>query len=1020
MSASTSQPSVRIMLLFSSLLCPLLLLAICTSCTVASSPPSPTLSCSLHALDGDLATSCPGAPPTAPVVQSLSSSNWSLSNANGSIAITNNCSIPGSVYLDLTANGLLDDLLYRWNPINATWVSSESSWTYSRAFDVDAALLSLPRVELVLHGVDTVANVSLNGHYLGSTYNQFRRWTFDVTAYLQSRSTLTITLLNAHTYSQSYKQRAFRDYSYYSNGDATFIRKSQSDFGWDWGPAFVNMGVHQPVELRGYVDAVLSEMTVTHVFWEDASEALRSEYALREAGDVLLNVTVYVSRTPGGLLTSELVVAVALPTPMLIGTGVSIAALPFSNSSDADRLFPVSFPVVVRNGTYSLWWPNGYGAHPLYNVTATLTVHPSSGMDPSSSQLSRRIGFRRVFLRRLPIEGQPGRTMYFEVNGVPIFDKGSNLVPATAFHVNESAITRRTLQSAVEAHQSIIRVWGGGVYETDDAYDFADEAGLMMWQESIFANSFYPALADFLANVKVEVAQQVRRLVSHPSLVVWCGNNEVEGDILTGSGKDSINHDHALIDYNRLFDDTIRSTLVDVVGLYEDGTSHLEYIMSSPANGPVSLDPFTWAWGNSRDLSQGDLHYYQYDVDCSVPSNFPQPRHLTEWGWQSYPSFITWQPVTAAEDWKLDSPLMQNRQHHPDGNAQQLAQIQRHFHVPNATSPRQAFDDYVYVSQAVAALCYGSLMSYYRTQRDEAPAYTMGSMYWQLADQWQAPTWSSIEVGGRWKQNHYAVKRAFAPLMISGHINSTDKGDTLSVYVVSDVQLPIDVQWAIELRRWSNGSVVHTVSGSSDVPKHYSKLVWKGLLDTIVGPYCDRIGCFLRLAANASSGACNQPPAELEWFLFLAPLSNVTLLDPTLEVSLVPTSSAIPASLPSISSSGWDHCSLLQTSLPPPPSAGHNAADQLVTSVRVNVSTAAVAAYVWLETTLPGRWSDNSMMVLPGRPRLVEFIAYEPFDASSFIADLQMRSIRDTYTRHDDGSQASIQQRPRGASIRLD
>ena len=707
----------------------LLLLAALATSTAASAPPAHTVA-PISPVPDEASAIAATTTPSGPVVQSLSSSTWSLSNSNHSIHIPTNCSVPGSVYLDLHANSLLDDLYYRWNPINATWVSSdETAWTYSRTFEVDGSLLSMGRVELVLYGVDTVANVSLNGQYVGSTINQFRRWTFDVTSQLQQQSTLAITIFNAHTYSQSYRRRALRDYSYYTNGDATFIRKSQSDFGWDWGPAFVNMGLHQTVELRGYNDAVMTEMTVTQVFWEDASEVVRSQYGLQQAGDVMLNVTAYVRRTPGGVLNGQLAVDVALPTPICVTMSISVPPLSIADSMDMDRLIALSFPVVVPNGTYSLWWPNGYGAHPLYNITAALTISSSTAASASTSLLSRRIGFRRVFLRRLPIEGQPGRTMYFEVNGVPTFDKGSNLVPATAFHVHESTTTRRTLQSAVEAHQSIIRVWGGGVYETDDAYDYADEVGLFMWQESIFANSFYSALDDFLDNVQEEVAQQVRRLVSHPSLVVWCGNNEVEGDILTGSGKDSINHDHALIDYNRLFDDTIRRTLVNTVGVYEDGTPHLEYIMSSPANGPASLQPFSWQWGNSRDLSQGDLHYYNYEVDCSVPSNFPQPRHLTEWGWQSYPSFITWQPVTAAEDWQLDSPLMQNRQHHPDGNAQQLAQIKRHFHVPNATSPRQAFDDYVYVSQAVAALCYGSLMSYYRTQRDEAPAYTMGAMY---------------------------------------------------------------------------------------------------------------------------------------------------------------------------------------------------------------------------------------------------------------------------------------------------
>ena len=269
-------------------------------------------------------------------------------------------------------------------------------------------------------------------------------------------------------------------------------------------------------------------------------------------------------------------------------------------------------------------------------------------------------------------------------------------------------------------------------------------------------------------------------------------------------------------------------------------------------------------------------------------------------------------------------------------------------------------------------------------------------------------------MGGRWKQNHNAVKRAFAPVIITGHLNTTDKGDTLSVYVVSDLQMPLSVQWAIEVRQWSDGAVVDTVRGSSDVPKHYSKQVWKGMVDDVLGGQCDRIRCFVRLATNVSSVECSQPSAELEWFLFLAPLSNVTLLGPHLAVNLVATTIASSSS-PSFTASNWDRCSLL---LSPSPPTDNQHTVGLATSVWVNVSTTAVAAYVWLETTIPGRWSDNSMVILPGRERLVEFIAYEPFDSDGFVEQLQVRSIRDTYTREEVGG-VRQRRRQRGATTHL-
>ena len=228
------------------------------------------------------------------------------------------------------------------------------------------------------------------------------------------------------------------------------------------------------MDLRGYDDAVMVDMLVTQAFWEDSSPALRSRWGLKAKGDVLVNVTAYL-RTGSAAVDGQL--RVEIPSALLnpVVTSVKLPATPATASGD--HVTAVSSLVVVPAGAYELWWPNGYGAHPLYNVTATFV---SAGGEASA--MTRRVGFRRTFIRRVPIEGQPGRTMFFEVNGVKLFNKGSNLVPATPFHVQESELQRRTLQGAVDAHQSIIRVWGGGVYETDDTYDFADENGLMMWQ----------------------------------------------------------------------------------------------------------------------------------------------------------------------------------------------------------------------------------------------------------------------------------------------------------------------------------------------------------------------------------------------------------------------------------------------------------------------------------------------------------------------------------------------------------
>lgn len=935
------------------------------------------------------------------VSQLLDGDNWQITATNKSLNVKQ-ARVPGSVYLDLERQGTLPALFYRFNPVDYEYVTKNNDFTYTSTFDItDPALLQTPYQDIVFHGIDTLSTITINGNSVTSTYNQFRRFTAVVSGLLYpTGNVIEIVIQSPFNYSNSLKHAYPYDIK---SSTYTFIRKTCNDFGWDWSPAFANMGIHGSIEIRGYSTATIVDLLTIQQYGIDMTPSRRDELGVEDDYDVALNVTAYLMSTPAIPEDNMFEMWLHVSIPQLnIDTQSLFVLARRQDSSNGDEVQPFSLVIVIKAGSYNLWWPNGYGDHPLYNLTASIVydqsnkksvvdgLHRHRRMAPLTTMDSRtqRIGFRRVFVRRVPIAGQPGRTFFFEVNGAAMFMKGSNLVPVSPFHINDTEPTIRFLQSAVESHQTMVRVWGGGLYPNDDVYDWCDEHGLMMWQEFIFANSFYPVTDDFLQNVKEEANQQIRRLSSHASLVVWCGNNEIEGDYLTTAinGKDGVNHDHALIDYNNLFTNVIRAALIRELGMYADGTPHIEYLMSSPANGPISLKPFTWAWGASRDLSQGDMHFYNYNDDVSDPNHWPMPRFLTETGIQSYPSFITFEPVTAPEDWSLDSPLMQNRQHHPDGNKQQLLQIERHFIVPNATDARQRFDDYTYVSQAVSSIFYGTMMAYYRTLKDSAPAYTHGAMYWSLNDAWQAPTWASIEVEGRWKQSHYAVKRAFAPVMVFPLINQTNSH--LQVSLVNDFNMTMNVQWTVQLMRWSDGSIVSSdVAGTSSMPRMSAHQVFdQPVQKFLCTPVTD---CFFLAVALFSSDSCAGLPFQAESFLPITPLMNVTLPDPKIRVQVI-SSSSVSQERP------YDACQIFTPAFYNSSDAN---ADGLVTSIKLAVTSVAPAAYVWLESPLAGRFTDNSFLLLHQTPREIVFLGWEPFNATEFMQTVQVRSIRDTYTR---------------------
>jgi len=753
-----------------------------------------------HGVAAPAAAASRSAPASAPalLLQDLTSASgvqWRVSGVDDSGApVDAAATVPGNVYLDLSAAGVLadGDPLYRDNDKNYEWVAG-LNWTYTATFDLASAgmLSQYAAVQLECDGIDTVAALLLNGRAVGATNDMHLRYTFDVRDLLQATgNVLTVSIQSPLGYAAAlaaaYPYPVPHDQHSGSRGEYNMIRKTASDFGWDWGPAFAGSGVWQPLRLVAFQAARLQQVLVLQ------SHEAQTEHTQADApAAVQLRVQAFVRTADdasAGSLQGRLCVNVSSPD----GSGREVASacaavlLPAQADLLGQRL--ASLTLQVPAAAVQLWWPLGYGAQVLYPLLASYT--DAAG---AVSNITQQVGLRTTQLvRETGPAGQDGKSFYFRVNGVPVWLKGANSVPFSSFAgaVSDANVTS-VLRALVQAGGNTLRVWGGGLYQRDAMYAFADAHGLLVWSEFSFACSMYPRDDAFLQLVRREVAHQTRRLAGHASILVFGGNNENEME-LAGWAQTKQNRDLYLVDMAKLFIDTVRDQV-----LLELADTSMPFVTSSPSRGPLSEVPYTQLWGAPYSLAEGDMHHYDIGSDCTELSRLPRGRFISEFGFQSTPSLHSLAPVldAAQGDLRWDSGMMKHRERGP-GLDNMRAQAARHFPMTamdNSSDPRAAFASWLYLSQAAQALCVCTSIDFWRRIKAETPGRTQGALYWQLNDVWQAPTWSSLEYTGgagvRWKQLHHHVARAFAPLAATGYVSASNASGaaTAVVYGVSDV-----------------------------------------------------------------------------------------------------------------------------------------------------------------------------------------------------------------------------------------
>ncbi|XP_076284235.1 beta-mannosidase [Lasioglossum baleicum] len=691
--------------------------------------------------------------------------------------------VPGGIYTDLYKANIISENLAASNDVNNRWIGNQSV-IYSKRFHVNKTLLSAPKVILIFHGLDTFATISINAQEIGKTSNMFVQYTFDITKYLKKgENSLSVFFDSAVKKAKAlYETQAMRyivppvcvPTTYNGECHVNHIRKMQASFSWDWGPAFPSMGIWKSVEVIPVNDIFIKNI---------ATDVLKVEKFWNIIATIHLEV---IQQRNIQLLPCEISCILNINGQ----TNISNSNTIILNTSNASIETNISLKIPVK--LVDKWWPNGYGNQTLYSLTIIATTNNGR------KRKSVRIGFRTVELVQKPLK--KGLSFYFQINGIPIFAKGSNYIPASIFPEQSAKpdTIKHLLESVKAANMNMLRVWGGGLYESELFYSLADEYGIMIWQDFMFACGMYPTTETFLESVKEEVVQNVRRLKNHPSIVLWAGNNENEAALYEnwyGTGTSRIYK----TDYVKLYVDLIKKEV-------EQLDSTRPFVVSSPSNG-LYAEQYNYTEENPYSKFYGDVHYYNYVNNGWDMHQYPLARFSSEYGFQSLPSIYTMIPVVETiNDLNEDSDFMMHRQHLPLGNLYMRGLISKNFKIPNLQNTMLDFENFIYLSQINQAVSVKVQTEFYRQSMSElneiGEGMTMGALYWQLNDVWQAPSWSSIDINGRWKMLHYYAVDFFAPIIVTYYIKVTD----FSIYIVSEKLHPI-TNTTLEVNLYTSNSM---------------------------------------------------------------------------------------------------------------------------------------------------------------------------------------------------------------------
>jgi beta-mannosidase len=859
--------------------------------------------------------------------------------------------VPGDIHHDLLSDGTIPDPFYRDNEERLQWIG-DSDWAFQRSFEVPAELLAHDRVILRCGGLDTVATVMVNGAVVAETDNMFRVYEYDVKEQLEvGKNTIEVTFASPVKYCNE-KQKAHLGEPYKCDKIfqtmASWIRKEQCNFGWDWGIKAATCGIWRDIEIVAFSTARIADVQITQEH--------------QQSGQVKLSVTAEAEKIGRGTLTARVSVS-------LNGTRVAEAETQFKGKR-------TSLDLQITDA--QLWWPNNLGEQPLYDVTIELLDgrrgEPSSlvprydgttkldgeAPNPAEPKLcsaivarderrlfpvaaavldttTKRIGLRTMRLDRHA--DQWGESFQFVVNGTAFFAKGANWIPADAIQARMTPERYRTLiEDTAAANMNMLRIWGGGIYEDDSFYEACDELGICIWHDFMFGHgSHYPVENPaFRKNVKAEAIDQVKRLRHHPCIALWCGNNEQEQGAVQPKAENP--SQMAWKDYSKVFDVMLNDVVADL-------HPEIDYWPSSPHtphgdrqnwNDPTCGDAHLWeVWHGGKP--------FEWYRTC-------EHRFNSEFGFQSLPEPKTVYAYTEEKDRNITSYVMEQHQR-SHGNGRIMDYLLGWFQAPNS------FENTLWLTQILQGMSIKYACEHWRRMMPRG----MGTLYWQLNDCWPVASWSSIDYHGRWKALHYMAKNFFAPLMVSG-VEEPGKG-TVEVHVTSDLmkQTPVEVKWTvtdIDGKELLQGG--KRVRAAAHASRKVATLRLKGLADQH-----EKRGLMVWLELESEGQTVSR---NLVFF-------------------------ACPIKRPRIHAPRPKHLDLSRA-----PGIKTSVAKQKDGTFDVTVTAKQPALWTWFELDeIDAKCSDNFFHLRPGAPLTINVKPAEAMTVKAFRQRLKVNSLVDTY-----------------------
>lgn len=721
-----------------------------------------------------------------PIQQEINS-NWRFRQAR-----LNNwypATVPGVIHTDLMDNDIIEDPFFRLNERGVQWVDKED-WIYETTFDLEHDILRKNNISIHFEGLDTYADVYLNGTLILTADNMFRDWKADIKEFVKEEANLLSVYFHSPIKKDlpkwealPYQYQAVNDQS--QNGGifnrklSVFARKAGYHYGWDWGPRLVTSGIWRPVIIEAWDNARIEDIYIQqhNVSAKKASLKVNTEII---ADQEIPNAKILIKDNRSGVVYKTL------------------------NTSLSKGKQTISADFTIANP--KLWWSNGLGNPHLYEFKTEI-VCDKQILDTHIT----KTGIRSLKVIHKPDEA--GEAFYFELNGISVFAKGANYIPSDNFlpRVTRDKY-RKTILDAANANMNMLRIWGGGIYEDDYFYELCDEYGIMVWQDFMFACSIYPTEGELLENIKQEAIYNIKRLRNHPSIALWCGNNECLEAWFGWGWKEQYHKQNPAYEAKiwKQYEDLFHKLLPELVAGY-----HTEsfYWPSSPFA----------RYDGTSDRTKGDRHYWGVWHSRKPISEYnnERSRFFSEYGFQSFPEFESVKRYAPYEkDWAITSETMMA---HQRGGAHANNLIETYL-LSEYQQPKD-FESFLYMNLVLQG---DAVKTAIEAHRRDMP-YCMGSLFWQHNDCWPVASWSSRDYYGRWKAQHYFAREAFKDILVS----PIAKEGKLDVYIISDRRESIKGQLKVHVYKL-DGTLIHKADKNVSIPANASKVAYTEETDRLL------------------------------------------------------------------------------------------------------------------------------------------------------------------------------------------